>query len=134
MEFNCGRGGSGDAQPPRCSDVAVFDDVQCSWRRSGSESPITEDQQLRAAEDAHQPNNGYRRRQARDRQTLGDALVEHRAIVTAGLVRGARKTRPSSAVARVRKGALLAKPQRPEAILATEAGTLPPGGPGALTR
>src|ERR1700724_3099693 len=91
MEFNGGRGGSGDAQPPRCSDVAVFDASSVRGAARGLRAPSPRISSFAPPRTRISRITAYRRRQARDRQTLGDALVEHRAIVTAGLVRGARK-------------------------------------------
>src|SRR3954469_10751146 len=70
--------------------VAVFDDFEHVVALLGAErfeAPIVEDQQLDAAEGAHQPGIAAVATGQREiDEQLGDALIEYRAVVAARLV------------------------------------------------
>src|SRR5689334_18618097 len=70
--------------------VAVFDDFEHVVALLGAErfeTPIIEDQQLDAAEGAHQPGMAaVAAGQCEVGEQLGDALIEYRAVVAARLV------------------------------------------------
>ena len=74
----------------RAAAVAFFEDfieIAAGGGVERVESPIVEDEELSAVEAAHDagvPSVAARQREIGEQ--LGDALVEHRAVVTAGLV------------------------------------------------